>query len=75
MHGQKSALAAGWRGITGSQEVQADQPGATAGIRVRVGESLNQGSGPGDGRGIQEAGLPSDFIGGVWEGLLRVWLR
>lgn len=29
MHGQKSALAAGWRGIRGSQEVQADQQGAT----------------------------------------------
>lgn len=37
------------------------------GIRVRVGESLNQGSGPGDGRDIQEAGLPSDCIGGVWK--------
>lgn len=32
---------------------------------VKVGESLNQGSGPPVGRGVQEAGLPGDYLRGV----------
>ena len=32
---------------------------------MKVGESLNQGSGPPVGRGVQEAGLPGDYLRGV----------
>lgn len=67
MHGKKRPLVGGWRVYqrqSGGDRQTSEE--ASAGVRVRVHESLNpwDGRGGAGGRGVLEAGLPSDYIRG-----------